>query len=151
MRIAYENENVTLWHGDCREWSGKADAVVSDPPYGMDLNTDFSGMNGWSGKGHKYEPIAGDDAPFDPAPWLATGKAQVFWGAQYFCHRLPEVGGGWCSTSAAKASRLKSALGTASLHGVRSGRPSACSPGCGMAWRGGLPKGDCTRRRSRLT
>ena len=33
MKIAYENENVTLWHGDCREWSGKADAVVSDPPY----------------------------------------------------------------------------------------------------------------------
>jgi len=33
MKIAYENENVTLWHGDCREWNGKADAVVSDPPY----------------------------------------------------------------------------------------------------------------------
>lgn len=93
MKIAFQNENVTLWHGDCREWSGKADAVVSDPPYGMNLNTDFSGMNGWSGKGHKYERIPGDDAPFDPSPWLATGKAQVFWGAQYFCHRLPEVGG----------------------------------------------------------
>jgi len=33
MKIAFQNENVTLWHGDCREWSGKADAVVSDPPY----------------------------------------------------------------------------------------------------------------------
>jgi len=33
MKIAYENENVQLWHGDCQEWSGKADAVVSDPPY----------------------------------------------------------------------------------------------------------------------
>ena len=33
MKIAYQNENVTLWHGDCREWSGQADAVVSDPPY----------------------------------------------------------------------------------------------------------------------
>jgi site-specific DNA-methyltransferase (adenine-specific) len=33
MKIAYQNENVTLWHGDSREWSGKADAVVSDPPY----------------------------------------------------------------------------------------------------------------------
>ena len=30
-------------NGDCREWSGKADAVVSDPPYGMKLNTDISG------------------------------------------------------------------------------------------------------------
>ncbi len=33
MKIAFQNENVTLWHGDCREWSGKADAVVTDPPY----------------------------------------------------------------------------------------------------------------------
>jgi len=33
VKIAFQNENVTLWHGDCREWSGKADAVVSDPPY----------------------------------------------------------------------------------------------------------------------
>ncbi len=36
MKIAYENENVTLWHGDCREWSGKADAVLTDPPYGIE-------------------------------------------------------------------------------------------------------------------
>jgi len=36
MKIAYENENVQLWHGDCREWSGKADAVLTDPPYGIE-------------------------------------------------------------------------------------------------------------------
>ena len=36
MKIAYENKNVTLWHGDCREWFGKADAVLTDPPYGID-------------------------------------------------------------------------------------------------------------------
>jgi DNA modification methylase len=87
VKIAFQNENVTLWHGDCREWSGKADAVVSDPPYGMNLDTDFSGMSG-----HKYDPIVGDDKPFDPAPWLDFPSV-VFWGAQYFCHRLPEVGG----------------------------------------------------------
>ena len=69
------------------------DSVISDPPYGMNLNTDFSGMNGWSGKGHKYERIIGDDQPFDPKPWLKVGKTQVLWGAQYFCHSLPENGG----------------------------------------------------------
>jgi len=36
MKIAFQNENVTLWHGDCREWSGKADAVLTDPPYGIE-------------------------------------------------------------------------------------------------------------------
>lgn len=40
-----EFENVTLWHGDCRDilplLTG-IDAVVSDPPYGMNWNTDTS-------------------------------------------------------------------------------------------------------------
>lgn len=36
MRIAYENENVTLWHGDCREvlpTLPTVASVVMDPPY----------------------------------------------------------------------------------------------------------------------
>ena len=37
MKIAYENENVQLWHGDCREvlpLLDKVDMVMTDPPYG---------------------------------------------------------------------------------------------------------------------
>lgn len=35
MNPYYEDESVTLWHGDCREIlpSVTADAVISDPPY----------------------------------------------------------------------------------------------------------------------
>ena len=36
MKIAFQNDNVQLWHGDCREWSGKADAVLTVPPYGIE-------------------------------------------------------------------------------------------------------------------
>jgi len=93
MKTEKLSDTITIINADCREWSGVADAVISDPPYGMSLDTDFSGMNGWSGKGHKYAPVVGDDVPFDPSPWLSVGRSQVFWGAQYFCHRLPEVGG----------------------------------------------------------
>ncbi len=88
MKTENLSDTITIINADCREWSGVADAVISDPPYGMSLDTDFSGM-----KGHKYAPVVGDDAPFDPSPWLSVGGSQVFWGAQYFCHRLPEVGG----------------------------------------------------------
>lgn len=91
-----DDGSVRLYLGDCLDvlphLSG-VDAVVTDPPYGMKLDTDFSGFNGWSGKGHAYDPIAGDDEPFDPTPFLAVGRSHVFWGAQYFCHRLPENGG----------------------------------------------------------
>lgn len=69
------------------------DAVITDPPYGMNLDTDFSGFNGWSGKGHEYAPVIGDDQDFDPSPFLEIGKVHIFWGAQYFCHNLPQRGG----------------------------------------------------------
>lgn len=88
--------NATLYLGDAlalREQFPKVGAVITDPPYGMKLDTDFSGFNGWREKGHEYAPIVGDDVRFDPSPWLSLAPVCVFWGAQYFCHSLPESGG----------------------------------------------------------
>lgn len=94
MTPYYEQDGITIYHGDSRLIvpSLSVDVVITDPPYGMNLNTDFSGMNGWSGKGHKYDAIIGDSERFDPRPFM-VGKRHVFWGAQYFCHSLPESGG----------------------------------------------------------
>jgi len=115
MKIAFQNENVTLWHGDCREWSGKADAVISDPPYGMNLDTDNSRFSGGhvasqakrgngigTGEG---KPILNDDKPFDPAPWLDFPSV-VLWGANHFAARVP-VG-----TMLVWIKKLDSAFGT---------------------------------------
>ena len=89
-------EGVDLYLGDCREivpTLGKVDAVISDPPYGMNLNTDYSGFNGWSGKGHEYSPVVGDGQPFDPEPWLKIAPVCTLWGANHFASRLPDSGG----------------------------------------------------------
>jgi len=51
----------------------KADAIVADPPYGMNLDTDWSGIRGTGKsmgaakkiKGKAYPRVIGDDKPFD--------------------------------------------------------------------------------------
>lgn len=63
------------------------DAIITDPPYGMNLQTDRVGMGSST---TRYKPITGDQAPFD-ASWLFTlGAKSVFlWGADYFLTSIP--------------------------------------------------------------
>ena len=37
MTPYYADDLVTIYHGDCREWMPEADAIVTDPPYGLDF------------------------------------------------------------------------------------------------------------------
>jgi site-specific DNA-methyltransferase (adenine-specific)/modification methylase len=80
---------ATLYLGDCLEilpTLPRGDAVViSDPPYGI------AHVKGAGGKGRhtrrNIAPIHGDDAPFDPSPWLDWPC--VLWGANHYAQRLP--------------------------------------------------------------
>lgn len=80
--------NATLYLGDCMEilpTLPKVDAVVTDPPYGIGY------QRGAGGKGKHTKrndaPIAGDDKPFDPDPFLAWPC--ILWGANHYAQRLP--------------------------------------------------------------
>lgn len=92
-------EGVRLICADCREvlpTLGKVDAVVTDPPYGMNWNTDSTRYSGGT-KGHRTRRMEGrsdwgdvmnDDRPFDPSPWLDFREV-IIWGANHFAYKLP--------------------------------------------------------------
>jgi len=75
----------------------RADMVFTDPPYGMGLNTDYSGMKGWH-QGKKYNKVIGDHDDFTPSLIEACFKfncSEVFlWGADYYSEHLPNKNDG---------------------------------------------------------
>jgi site-specific DNA-methyltransferase (adenine-specific) len=94
--------DCTLHLGDCRDilpTLGKVDAVVTDPPYGIGLNTDnrrFSGGNVASiaRRGNNVgsaggAPIVGDDKPFDPSFLLDVHGHKIIWGWNNYPDKLP--------------------------------------------------------------
>jgi len=68
----------------------KADMVFTDPPYGMKLDTDYSGMSGGDRKGKTYDKVIGDNEDFKPE--LITTifanfdycKEIFIWGVDYY-------------------------------------------------------------------
>lgn len=96
--------------GDIAKLMGgvKADMVLSDPPYGMHLDTDFSSCLGSLGslvrkhntKGNKYNKVIGDNDDFTPE--LITTffnnfgycKEMFLFGADYFAEILPKKNDG---------------------------------------------------------
>jgi hypothetical protein len=55
-------------------------ACVSDPPYGMDYNTDG---NRFTLGGRSFPRVCGDNRPFDPTPFLVFDHC-VLWGFNHF-------------------------------------------------------------------
>lgn len=93
MRVEHIG-SATLYLGDCREVNMPPEAgIVSDPPYGMKWDGRVTvGKNGHgktSAKAKHYGvSIVGDDAPFDPSPFLDYPEVILF-GFTHFASRLP--------------------------------------------------------------
>lgn len=96
--------NATLYLGDCLELLHAgllkdADAIISDPPYGIGYVHGGGHTENTPGKLNARQhtrPIIGDDKPFDPSPWLSDKKdkqpAILLFGADHYKTRLPEGG-----------------------------------------------------------
>jgi hypothetical protein len=94
MRTETLADGVVLYCGDCRDvlpTLGKADAVVTDPPYGIDYGrcSGFSASHGWG-------PWRGNVAWDKERPsresfelLLASAHNVLLWGGNYFTDFLP--------------------------------------------------------------
>ena len=76
---------------------GKADMVFTDPPYGMNLDTDYTKMAETKVQSKKYRPVIGDDEAFDASALIAMfpdAQEQFWWGGDWYYETLPR-GGSW--------------------------------------------------------
>ena len=88
---------------------GKLGAIVSDPPYGIGFQHGGGGTGGAvlnSLARQNLKPIHGDDAPFEPQPWIDAAprsavkgagdyggeRLMLLWGADHFRTSLPAGG-----------------------------------------------------------
>lgn len=89
---------VELYLGDCRDilpTLGRVDALIGDPPYGMNYGAITGGrkprgrfnLNAWKSESRH---IVGDDRPFDPAHLLGFPVVVLF-GGNHFASRLPDA------------------------------------------------------------
>lgn len=93
MKPYYEHAGITIYHGDCLEIAPQINgitAIISDPPYGMNWDTDSQKRytRKIKGAGRAAPRVIGDDTPFNPSPWLKYKKV-ILWGYQHFANKLP--------------------------------------------------------------
>lgn len=88
----YSDDAVTIYHGRCEDMLPGLvgiDAIVTDPPYGLNLLTDYGARKRTAlARSNDYAPISGDDEPFDPTHLLRYPKVVLF-GANHYADRLP--------------------------------------------------------------
>jgi DNA modification methylase len=92
MKPYYERDGITIYHGDCREVlptieTASVDLVLTDPPYGIALDTDYA--SGKLRNGAVHIAVYGDDEPFDPTPLLRFRRL-ILWGANCYANLLPQ-------------------------------------------------------------
>lgn len=106
MTPYYEDEGVTIYHGDCRDVlpAVVADVVITDPPYGVGLGVENNpardashlGKSGYASYEDSYENFVAVIVPRLNAVIEHVGRAAVWTGPHIHEQRKPvAIGGIW--------------------------------------------------------
>ena len=87
---------LTVYHARCEDVIAQVlpvrevALIHGDPVYGVSERTERL-TNGRSNAtaAIDFEPLEGDDRPYDPAPILALARPTVLWGANHYSERVP--------------------------------------------------------------
>jgi DNA modification methylase len=97
MTPYYQDDYVTLYHGDCREivpTLGMFDLLLTDPPYGIGKDGQSQSTGGHGGR-KAYDFLGWDGMRPERSLFdMLTAKtgAQIIWGGNYFADMLPAHG-----------------------------------------------------------
>jgi len=84
---------VTLYCGDCLDILPSlegVDAVITDPPYGIDWDTNYKRFTpGFDVDRSTHKAIENDGKPFDPVHLITLAKTVVLFGANCYSDKLP--------------------------------------------------------------
>lgn len=92
MQPYYDHNGITIYHGRCEDvtLTERPALVLTDPPYGIDLKTDYATRQRTAlAQCNDFPTIVGDDEPFDPAHILALKCPAILWGANYYADKIP--------------------------------------------------------------
>ena len=93
----YQEEGITIYHGDCREilpQLGPVDLVLTDPPYGLKENAHRVASRGKLANTIYYGDFDWDAKPADQDEIniaIASGNHSIIWGGNFF-HLPPSRG-----------------------------------------------------------
>ena len=91
----YSEDGITIYHGDCREVLAhnniRCDAVLTDPPYGIDVDIQRYAGSRYHGKRQapQFEQFANESEPMDMAFLWDVGLKQVVFGANNWPQSIP--------------------------------------------------------------
>ena len=102
MKPYFQDGSVTIYNADCRDILPslpKVDLVLTDPPYGIGLDTDNTRFSGGTPESRAKRgsginsvsrgSMVNDDTPFDPSFLVSIGTHQIIWGWNNFSNKLP--------------------------------------------------------------
>lgn len=96
MKPYYQDDAVTIYHGDCEQMLpmfAKVDLVLTDPPYGIDMAKGFEGFGGFGEKIARRQYMDEWDADRPSIEVMTSvvgsGARVIIWGGNFMADLLP--------------------------------------------------------------